>query len=551
VNHLLESLERTQTRLHLDGGASSDVTCIRFPPDGFAFVAVDQHDRVIKLKEAAFLRYVKALARGEPNPHIVAFARLEQDRPASETFSGLDLHTEAGEELFSANSFITDTLRTLLERGHLRYERGAWQAAAPPHEPAWRERAQAVLALLTREGRLHLEAGPGHALPERLDFVDFPVRENLVPVGRLGFVREFVWRERPCLAFNTAFFLLEHDDYLSHHSALGEPYDLLVQDGTIHRPPLYRRGTLYQMARASFAPTARADGHWQAGHFSLADVSITTPDGTRIVPQESDVPGLPFALNAPGRAAVTIYTRVFGVATCGHPLGCTPEAPNQIEYTIVDSRIVGRKVGGGLEIPQNGLVISCTPKRRKETRFFPENLVSPSGAGLHRVAYHFVREEHQDIVQALQAGPLLLQNGHTILSPASLAAEEFCPTPLGKPCAPVGVVPTDYPDDVDRTRAGRIGLGVDREGCMVIVAVSGTERGMHIPGVDSHGATLAELADLLAQAGAVDAINLDGGGSTQLFYLSGLTTPAGGRYGMPGVHFERMVPDIGVLWPTR
>jgi len=70
---------------------------------------------------------------------------------------------------------------------------------------------------------------------------------------------------------------------------------------------------------------------------------------------------------------------------------------------------------------------------------------------------------------------------------------------------------------------------------------------MHIPGVDSHGATLTELADLLAQAGAVDAINLDGGGSTQLFYLGGLTTPAGGRYGMPGVHFERMVPVAGVL----
>lgn len=61
-------------------------------------------------------------------------------------------------------------------------------------------------------------------------------------------------------------------------------------------------------------------------------------------------------------------------------------------------------------------------------------------------------------------------------------------------------------------------------------------------------ATLAELADLLAQAGAVDAINLDGGRSTQLFFQGGLTTPSGGRYGMPGVYFERMAPAIGVLW---
>ena len=518
------SIERTQTRLHWDDGAFSDVTRLRFPPDGFAFVAVDQRDRLVKLKEVAFLRYVRALARGKPDPHIVVFARLEQDQAASKVFPGLDLHTEAGEELFSANSFITDTLRTLLARGYLRYEGGKWRPAVPPHEPVWRERAQAVLALLTREGRLLPEAGPGHSPPECLDFVDFPVRENLVPVDRLGFVREFVWRERPRVAFNTAFFLLEHDDYLSHHSALGEPYNLLVQNGATRRPPLYRRGTLYQ----------RADGCWRAGYFSPADVSITLPGGTRLVPEECDVPGLPFALNVPGRAAITVYTRTFGIATCGYPLGRTPKVLGQIEYTVVDSRIVGRKVGGGLEIPQNGLVIS----RKQETRLFGKNLVS----------YHFVREEHRDIVQALQAGPLLLQNGHVVLSPASLAAEEFWPTPLDGPYAPIGVVPTDYPDDVDRTRAGRVGLGVDRENRLIVVAVAGTEKGTHIPGVDSHGATLAELADLLAQAGAVDAINLDGGRSTQLFFQGGLTTPSGGRYGMPGVYFERMAPAIGVLW---
>ncbi|MDY6875817.1 MAG: phosphodiester glycosidase family protein [Chloroflexota bacterium] len=524
VNHSTESLERTQTRFRWNDGGFSDITSLRFPPDGFALVSIDQHDRSVKLKEAAHLRYVKALARGEHTPHIVAFSRLEEDRPTSETFPGMDWHTDSGEELFSANSFITDTLRTLLARGHLRYEQGTWRSAVPPQEPAWRERAQAVLLLLTQEGRLLLDAGPGRPLPERLDFAAFSVQENLVPVDRLGFAREFVWREQPRLAFNTSFFLLEHDDYLSHHSALGEPYNLLVQDGTVCRPPLYRRGTLYQ----------RENGHWHAGHFSLADISMTLPDGTRFVPQGCDVPGLPFALNAPGLAAVTVYTRAFGIATHGHPLGHTPEIPKQIEYTIVDSRIVGRKAGGGLEIPQNGLVLSW----KQETRFLGKNLVS----------YHFVREEHQRIVQAIQVGPLLLQNGHLVLSPDSLTAEEFWPTPLGESRAPVGIVPTDYPDDVDHTRAGRVGLGVDREGYLIVIAVPGTERGMHIPDVDSHGATLAELADLLAQAGAVDAINLDGGGSTQLFYLGGLTTPAGGRYGMPGVHFERMIPDIGALW---
>ena len=529
MNCLSGPIQRDQSRLHWDAGTFSDVTCLCFPSDGFALVALDQRDRMVKLKEAAFLRYVKALARDESAAHIVACARLERDRPTSEMFPGLDPHTESGEELFSANSFITDTLRTLLARGYLRYDQGEWQPAVPPHEPGWRERAQAVLALLIQERRLHLEAGPGHTPSDGLDFLDFPVRENFVPVDMLGFVREFVWRERPRLAFNTAFFLLEHDDCLSHHSALGEPYNLLVQHGIIRRPPLYRRGTLYR----------RAGAGWQVGRLSLADVSIVLPGGTRLVPQESGVPGLPFALNAPGRGAVTVYTRAFGIATRGHPLGYTPKVPNQIEYTVIDNRVVGRKVGGGLEIPQNGLVLSCAPG------VLPGEALPD--AGLPHIAYHFVREDHIDIVQALQVGPLLLHDGHVVVSSDSLADEEFWPTPRNEPCGPIGVVPTDYPDDVDRTRAGRIGLGVDREGRLVVVAVPGTERGMHIPGVDSHGATLAELANLLREAGAVDAINLDGGGSTQLFFMGGLATPAGGRYGMPGVRFERMVPVIGAL----
>jgi hypothetical protein len=33
-----------------------------------------------------------------------------------------------------------------------------------------------------------------------------------------------------------------------------------------------------------------------------------------------------------------------------------------------------------------------------------------------------------------------------------------------------------------------------------------------------------------------------------VFYLGGMITTPGNRYGMPGVRFERMVPEIGVLW---
>ena len=531
-----QGIDKIQDRIHWGDGTFSDYTVLRFPSAGFRFLDIDQQDPQVKLKDAAYLRWVKAIGRGETDPRIVAFLRLERDRPVSELFPDTALcHTEAGEELLSANSLITHTLRTLLGRGWLRYERGHWQVATPAREAAWRQRGEAVLGLLEREGRLRLELGPGVRPPDTVDFEDFAVMLNLIPVGRLAFPRDLVWRERPRIAFNTAFFLLEHNDFFSFHSALGEPYGLFVQEEVIRRPPLYRRGTIFQ----------RANGQWQTGTFSLEDASIALPGGM-MVASESHLPHraigcrvFSFALNA--QAEVTAYTRTYGAASQGRVLGRTPIEGGRVELTIVDDRVVGWKAGGGLDIPQNGFILS----------FAQGVLASEAQATLRArpvVSYRFMRGEHQDIVQALQVGPLLLRGGRSVITATRLAEEEFwVDREYADGRVEIGVVPTEFPDDVNKTRAGRIGLGVDREGRLVVVGVAGVEKGAKRLEADSRGATLAELADLLADAGAVEAVNLDGGGSTQVFFLGGLATVAGGRLGLPGVHYERMVPSVGML----
>jgi hypothetical protein len=222
-------------------------------------------------------------------------------------------------------------------------------------------------------------------------------------------------------------------------------------------------------------------------------------------------------------------------------LGRTPIKGGRVELTIIDQRIVGLKTGGGLEIPQNGFVLS-----------FAQGVLAPESLATLRarpvVSYRFRRKKHQDIVQALQVGPLLVQGGRSVVTPTRLAEEEFwVDRQYADGRVEIGVVPTEFPDDVDKTRAGRIVLGVDREGRLVVVGVAGVEKGAKRLEADSRGATLAELADLLADAGAVEAVNLDGGGSTQIFFLGGLTTVAGGRLGLPSVQYERMVPSVGML----
>jgi hypothetical protein len=91
------------------------------------------------------------------------------------------------------------------------------------------------------------------------------------------------------------------------------------------------------------------------------------------------------------------------------------------------------------------------------------------------------------------AGPVLLQNGR----PAIDAAAEgvFDPRDLN-----------DY--TFSAYKHARTMIGVDRQGRILVATVDG------IPGV-SEGMTLTEEAALMRSLGAVDAMNLDGGGSTQ------------------------------------
>jgi hypothetical protein len=521
----------TQTRHHWDDGRFSSISFLQFPGERFFFSEINQRDSNVKLSQIVYLRSIKAQTRGVTTPQILTFARLEQDQAITTCLPGVDPHTETGERLYSVNSLLTYTLRTLLSQGWLRYDGETWRADVPQHRPRWRDRARSVLALLTNDRRLLLGGALGHRISVTAEFEEFDVRRDLIPVDRLGFVREFVWQEGPRIAFNTSFFLLEHDDFFSHHSALGEAYNLCVRDGTILRPPLYRRAAIFQAA----------DGRWQTGYFQMADLTVTLPDGTVLVPEGCGLTGSPFVLNPTEGVEIAIYTRGFGLRSRGRPRRLTPAEPGRVEYTIVDTRVVGRKTGGNLDIPQNGLVLSFASGASASHAI-------PKGA-LTRVRYGFVQEQNRGIRQAIQVGPMLLRNGQSVISAQSLIEEEFWPTPLGhtEP-TDVGVVPTDYPEDVDRTRAGRIGLGVDAARQLVVVAVPGTERGTHRPDADSAGATLMELADFLMRAGAVDAVNLDGGGSTQLFFLGGLTTVPGNRYRMHGVQFERMVPSIGVSY---
>lgn len=498
-------------------------------------------DQQVRLRDAARLRYYKARIRGEKAPTIVAWACLEVDRPVRRMFPTLNSTSETGEHFVSTNSYITYVLRMLIERGWLRYNTGEWYADIPAGYPEWEEASVIILHWLMAEKRLWLETGPDCPLPHRTRFEGCDPLLHVTPVGRSGFVRDYARQHVPAAAFNTSFFLLEHDDYLSHHSALGEPYGLSVQDGTIVRPPLYRRSTLWRDAH----------GNWQVSSLGMEDMRLELPGGMILVPTGSTLEGPHFAVNPTDDAPLAVYTRHHG-ASQGTASGKTPVSAGRFELTVVDRHVVAWKRGGGLLIPQNGFVLSAAATRLGQPLTELGDLAPVINALRDllqhgELTYSFDRPKHQGMTEAQQNGPELIRDGSITIEDGSFITEEYWlsqDTPDGYQ---IGVVPTEFPTDAADTRAARIGAGVDTEGNLIIVAISGSSKGIAQPGVDSVGATLHELAEQLLEAGAVNATNFDGGGSVQVFVESGLYNNPGDRRGRQGVTYERMIPTIGIV----
>ena len=534
-----------QKRITYPDGSWADVSLARFPADALYFTDIVLRDFHVRMRDAARFRYYKARIRGEQHPIGIAWACLEEDRPAPHMFPTLNTTTDDGEHLLSTNTLVTYTLRELLRRGWLRWQDDTWRTEIPPGYPRWQERADTILGWLMAEERLWLEVGPDELLPSQTAFEDCDPLLHLTAVGRCGYIRDVVRQQMPRIAFNTGFFLLEHDDYISHHSALGDPYGMQVHDGDIIRPPLYHRGTIWQTA----------DGQWAVGRIGMDDVRLILPGGMTLYPLNDPSGNEPqFVVNPPPDEDVpaAIYTRYSGVRTQGQALGHTPHAPGRFELTVIDRAITGWKRGGGLLIPQNGFVLSFAASSDGQPLREIGSL-APNIEALRELLrggslrYTFARPEHQGIRRALQCGPLLIQDGQSVLSAATFDKEEYWISRMGEDRYLFGIVPTEYPCDTNRTRAARIGLGIDADGNLIVLAISGSSKGIAREGIDSVGATLDELTEQLLAAGAVAAVNLDGGGSTQLFVEGGLYNSPGDRRGRQGVTYERLVPTIGVV----
>ncbi|MEM5766980.1 MAG: phosphodiester glycosidase family protein [Bacillota bacterium] len=265
----------------------------------------------------------------------------------------------------------------------------------------------------------------------------------------------------------------------TYFSPSGELLGLIVQDGQIMQNPVNER--------SAFALT-------YAGDMLLDQVSyageLVLPDGNEC---ELD------AVNRErGPDALVLYTPAYGASTRTNKYGT--------EYVVVEGK-VSQISTGNTAIPPNGFVVSGHGAKDKA--------LAALKVGDPLSVKHALTPDWSDVRLAVGAGPQLVRDGTIYLTTKT----------------------EGFGSDVAGGRAPRTAVGMTAQGRMLLVVVDGRQPGYSV------GMTLLEMGKLLQSLGAVNALNLDGGGSAEMV-VNGVVVnqPSDGR--------ERPVGDALLVVPA-
>jgi hypothetical protein len=234
----------------------------------------------------------------------------------------------------------------------------------------------------------------------------------------------------------------------------------------------------------------RLDGRWLSGPIlgrgaiawnTTGDVkfarltlqeTLTTPNGQRLP--------LTHLNSAYVQAGIARYTSGWGATY-------SPFTDNEILVTVQNDRVVNQQTLGGvgsstIPIPPNGYLLAVRSNRNAAALLTVGTLLKLETA--------VTPPEFSRYEQIIGGGPLLLQNRQIVLDART---EQFS-------------------NAFAIEKASRSAIGQTADGNLLIAAVH--------TNLDGTGATLTDIAQIMQQLGAVNALNLDGGSSTTL-YLGG------------------------------
>jgi exopolysaccharide biosynthesis protein len=177
----------------------------------------------------------------------------------------------------------------------------------------------------------------------------------------------------------------------------------------------------------------------------------------------------------PKPGELTLYTSHWGKSSR------TQIHPYRYEAAIDANGTVIEVSNGDLPIPRNGYVVSANGKSYSKLTA----LLQPGGKAL---VYTQLKGVWEGVRYAVGGGPTIVHRGRVHVT----AKQE------------------GLPGEIARGRAPRTAIGYTASGDTLMVTVDGRKKDHSV------GCTLTELGRIMVELGAVEAINLDGGGSSTM-----------------------------------
>ena len=289
------------------------------------------------------------------------------------------------------------------------------------------------------------------------DKLDIRIVRGKLPVKQIipvGNLSGYLTEGEPAeLKVNASFFIMDKFDCATVFDQIGTPLGLLVKDGVVENPPLFDREALLVK---------------QDGTVSVEPVAV----------KEMKIRGICCRVGENAR----LFTRP--------ERSRTPICKGK-KLVIIGNQVAAVSEKLSVPIPASGFVLAVA-------RDFP----AQPGDKVTYLGF-------EDIAFGIQVGNSILRQGEKTEKFLSRFYNIYHLEPVPFP-------PSLYPMDFHKARAARIALGADAAGKPVILWAEGAAKIGHIPGQDSRGATLADMARFCTDAGMVNAIYLDGGGSAQM-----------------------------------
>ena len=259
---------------------------------------------------------------------------------------------------------------------------------------------------------------------------------------------------QPHMVCNAHFFQMDMFDGDSPYDLFGNPYGMTVKNGIMSLPPVNGREAF----------VVDMDGNPSIVRPDIKDIPVLIQGKTFIHGKNCTMYGRPWTRETP--------------------------VDDGLDVMVVGDEVVAFHKGGGVSVPTAGFVIH-------------------TGEHLEMVQSPVQYLGQEDILFAVQVGSSVVRDGEVV--------DHFESSFFDYRKDPVPYPPSMYPLDYSADRAPRMAVCSDADGDPVIVWAEGCSKLFYSKGNESCGASLLEFGRYCSSIGLVNALNLDGGGSSEIF----------------------------------